>query len=208
MGTAGDPRRERHEPGRPAPAPDGPGCGLHGRHPVAHDRGERAGQHVREPLGEAVAQLAGGERLRREQGLTRGGDGVEVGAPERVPSFLVRGQAPVEHGLHEGAEGGRVGHGHQVDGSPHDDGADDHAVEQEAAEVVGHEAVEAAEELVVGRPGGLGLEADQVRDGVERGHRRALEEELAGERGPVELPPADAVGQRAAGLGLTGSRCR
>ncbi len=40
-----------------------------------------------------------------------------------------------------------------------------------------------------GLQGDLGLEPDEVGDGVEDRHRAPLEQRLAGQRGPVELPP-------------------
>ena len=132
------------------------------------------------------ASLAAGRRRR--------GDGVEVGPLQRVTALLVRGQAPLEDGLDERAHGRRVAHAHQVEGPPHGDGADHPPVEQEPAEVVGHEAVEAAQQLVVGRPRGLGLQPDEVGDGVEGADRRAVEQELAGEGGPVQRPPVDPRG--------------
>jgi hypothetical protein len=98
----------------------------------------------------------------------------------------VAGQLGVEHGLEEGPQQQAVVGGDQVDRPPHDDDADDLSVEEQLAELVGSEAVEARPQSQVGVERHLGLHPDEVPDRLQRGQRRSPQQELPRQRGPAE----------------------
>jgi hypothetical protein len=75
----------------------------------------------------------------------------------------------------------------------HDRDPDDLALEQEAPELVRLEPVEPGPEAEVRIARDLGLQADEVLDGLERRELPALEEQLAREGRPVEGPAREEV---------------
>ncbi len=95
-------------------------------------------------------------------------------------------QLAVEHRLHERSQQEAVVGGDEVDRGPHHHDAHDLAVEEQLPQLVGLEPVEARPQRQVGVLRHLGLQADEVLDGVEDGPVRAPEQELAFERRPVE----------------------
>ena len=106
-------------------------------------------------------------------------------------------QLPVENRLGEGPQRERVGRGHEVDRPAHDPRANDRPVEEQLPELVGIEVDEARPQRDVGIRRLLRLESDEMLNHVDRRHRDPLEQELAGERGPIE----GADGQHVTGHG-------
>ena len=98
------------------------------------------------------------------------------------------GQLTVEDGLAQRAQQERVVRRQQVDGPPHRHDAHEPAVLEGPADDGGVEVAQPRPQPEVRVERDLGLHADEVVDGVERRPVRALEQQLAGHRGPVEGP--------------------
>ena len=113
-------------------------------------------------------------------------DGGHVDVGEQRGEVAVPGYLGVEHGLGERAQLQGVVGSHQVDRPPHHDDADEPALLEQLADGGGVEPVEPRPQREVGIERVLGLHPDQVRDRVERRKRRPLQQELAGQRRPVE----------------------
>ena len=174
--------------------PDPPRRHLEQRQPVAAGVGEGGGVEVGERDLQGGAQLAARERPRGEQRTGEGDDRPEVGGAQRRAVLAVARQLAVEHRLHQRSQEEAVVGRDEVDGGPHHHDADDLAVEEQLAQLVGLEPVEAGPQGHVRVLRHLGLEADQVVDRVEDGPVRAPEQELALERRPVEGARAEDVG--------------
>jgi hypothetical protein len=99
----------------------------------------------------------------------------------------------VQHGLHERAEAQHVVGRDEVDGRPHHGRPHDAALEEEIGERLRPESVESRPEREVRVARDLRLQTDEVLDGVERGSRIAMEEQLALERRTPESPRAEDV---------------
>ncbi len=108
------------------------------------------------------------------------------------------GHLAVEHRLDEGPEQQGVVGGDEVDRPAHDDDPHDAPFPQQRGQVVGDEAVEPRPQPEVRVQRYLGLHADEVVDGVERRAAGALEEQLAGQRRPVQGARRQDIGGHAA----------
>ena len=83
----------------------------------------------------------------------------------------------------------------QVDGAAHHDDANEPAVLEHRAHLVRVQALEPRPQREVGVERVLGLQADEVLDGHVRRHVRALQQQLASERGAVQRSIGEHVGR-------------
>jgi hypothetical protein len=153
---------------------------------VAARVGERRRVDVREPLGERSAQLAAAVRPVTQQLPRHGQHRAEIDALEVRRELGVAAQLGVEHRLRERAQQQGVIGRDEVDGAPHDDDPHQLATDEGLRDVVGFEALEPRPQRDVRVTGHLGLQPDEVVDGVVHRHRHSPEEQLAGERRPAE----------------------
>ena len=93
--------------------------------------------------------------------------------------------------LHERAQEPGVAHGDEVDGPAHQREPHGRAVDQHLAELVRVEAVEPRPQPVVGRRHRLRLQPHEMLERVAHGEVDAPQQELALEKRPVQLPPAE-----------------
>ena len=173
-------------PRRPAaaPAPAATGCG---RHRTAPSRRRRGTVRPRRCAAPPLRRLLGQEHPCTRQ------DRVEVQPHQGRPELAVAGQLGVEHRLHERTQHEAVVSGDEVKGGPHDDDADHAPVEEELAETLGREAVEARPQGQVRVVRHLGLQTHQVVHRLDGRRGRAVQQQLASEGGPVELAARESI---------------
>ena len=188
-----------------APAPQPAWRYLDEREQAPAGVGERGGVEVGEVLRQRAAQLGAGVRLLGEHGPAGVEHRREVDSPERRPEVPVPGELGVEHGLHQRSQDERVGGGDEVDRAAHHDDADDLAVGEQPGELLGVEAGEPGPEREIWVRRLLRLQADEMCDGVEDRPVRPLEQQLTGERRPVQRR-ADSGRRATSGDELLGDR--
>ena len=114
-------------------------------------------------------------------------------------------QLAVEHGLDERTQQQGVGGGHEMQRPADHDDADHLAIEEQPRKCFGIEIDEPGPQTDVRVRGNLGLEPDEVGDGVEHRHRAALEEVLARERRSVQRACSQPVGTAHASIVARGA---
>jgi hypothetical protein len=95
-----------------------------------------------------------------------------------------------QHRLQQRPHRQRVVSGHQVNGGAHQRHPRHRSVLGETGQFSRLEADEPVPQGRVGHDRNLRLQLDDVMDSVQGGHADALQQQLAGQRGPVESTPA------------------
>lgn len=129
-------------------------------------------------LGHGAGPLVGHDRA------AGGGDLVHVDAGQFAP--VGSQYSPAQHGVVAGPPGERVAGGDEVDGAPHQVGADHHATGQRSVELPGFEIGQAGPQPGEGFLRILRLQAAQMGHCLRHGAVAAREQVLAGEGGAVE----------------------
>ena len=108
--------------------------------------------------------------------------------------LAVVGELAIKNRLHQRSQHEAVVVGHQVDGRAHHRDPDELTLLDEVGERHGIEAGEPRPESGVRVVRDLRLHADEVADGGLRFQRRPIEQQLALQRGPIELAAGEDVG--------------
>ncbi len=168
VGPAALPGARRRDPDHVHPEPDA----------VPYRLGEPGGGEQPGQLG--LAGRAGGEPF-----ADQGGGGLDVDALQLAPR---RPGPPVAAGAPDGLGERRVVGGRDdVDGDPQQGRLHRPPLLQRPGELLAAEVAQPRPEADIGRGGVLGLEPGDLLERGRDGEGRALEEQLAGEQGPVEL---------------------
>ena len=176
------------------PAPQSSRWHLDEREEAATGVRGGGGIEVGELFAERGAQLRAGVRPVGEQGASGVEHGREVDMPQRRRVVPVPGELGREHRLHQRPEHERISGGDEVDRAAHHDDADDLAVGEQSGQRLGVEPGEPGPEGQIRVRRLLGLQADEVFDGGEDRPVRPLEQQLAGERRPVQRAQTEDVG--------------
>ena len=154
-------------------------------------RASRSGQRA------AISGAQLGERARTflHEPLAQLQDRGDVDALEAPRPAPVAVQLAVEDRLDRRSEAGGVAGADEVDRAAHEDHADGLAALEVAGQDLRVEVPEAGAQREVRRGRVLRLEPEEVLDGVERGHRGAFQQQLAGEQRAVERAEGELGGR-------------
>ena len=145
---------------------------------------------VADALGDELpAQLAGGQWLLIEELSGTRDEPVDVDAFESPSEGPV--EHPLDHRLDERPEERSIANGREVDRPTHERQPDGLTIDEQPPELVRVEAFDARPQADVRGKRPLRLEPEQQLGHVRGLRPRPLEQELAGERGAVQRPPAE-----------------